>query len=160
MEAPTASQYGQTDHWSLTGSSHPSKICFLFPWISTFVQRFSFFFLEYVPHPLLQAQLNPFCCKKAFYILQGIWIFLFFPCILSSYLLHLYLSSRPPYTHMHIIKCWRRRQNKLYLESRTPSWAGLDCELYAQYLWKQHTNWKTRAPERRAPGLSIPKRIP
>ena len=28
-------------------------------------------------------------------------------------------------------------------------------ELYAQYLWKQHTNWKTRPPEGRTPGLSM-----
>ena len=48
------------------------------------------------------------------------------------------------------------RQNRLHLESRTPSWAGLDFELYAQYLWKRHTNWKTRhtpPPDGRAPGL-------
>ena len=55
------------------------------------------------------------------------------------------------------------RQNRLHLESRTPSWAGIvDFELYAQYLWKRHTNWKTRPlptpphpPPRdgRAPGL-------
>ena len=52
----------------------------------------------------------------------------------------------------------------LYLESRSPSWAALwtsvDFELYAQYLWKPHTNWKIRPPEGRAPGLSIAKRIP
>ena len=36
----------------------------------------------------------------------------------------------------------------------------VDFELYAQYLWKQHTNWKTRPPERRALELSIGKRIP
>ena len=35
-----------------------------------------------------------------------------------------------------------------------------DCELYAQYQWKRHTNWKTRPPEGRAPELSIAKRIP
>ena len=26
-------------------------------------------------------------------------------------------------------------------------------ELYVQYLWKQHTNWKTRPLNGRAPGL-------
>ena len=37
------------------------------------------------------------------------------------------------------------RQNRLHLESRTPSWA-VDFELYAQYLWKWHTTWKTKPP--------------
>ena len=32
---------------------------------------------------------------------------------------------------------------------------GPDCELYAQYLWKQHTNWKTRPLP-----SPLPKRIP
>ena len=37
------------------------------------------------------------------------------------------------------------RQNRLHLESKTSSWAGLwTFELYAQYLWKRHINWKTR----------------
>ena len=31
----------------------------------------------------------------------------------------------------------------------------VDFELYTQHLWKWHTNWKTRPPEGRAPGLSI-----
>ena len=31
----------------------------------------------------------------------------------------------------------------------------VDFKLYAQYLWKRHTNWKTRPPEGRAPGLSF-----
>ena len=46
-------------------------------------------------------------------------------------------------------------------ENRTDSLlkAGLhlgwtvDFELHAHYLWKRHTNWKTRPPERRAPRL-------
>ena len=43
---------------------------------------------------------------------------------------------------------------------QAPSWKQdsilgptVDFELYAQYLWKQHTNWKTRPLEGRAPGL-------
>ena len=32
---------------------------------------------------------------------------------------------------------------------------SVDFELYAQYLWKWHTNWKTRPPKGRVPGLSI-----
>ena len=43
------------------------------------------------------------------------------------------------------------RQNRLHLESRAPSWKQgsvlgrtVDFELFAQYLWKWHTNWKTR----------------
>ena len=31
----------------------------------------------------------------------------------------------------------------------------VDFELYAQYLWKRRTNWKTRLPEGRAPRLSF-----
>ena len=31
----------------------------------------------------------------------------------------------------------------------------VDFEVYAQYLPKGHTNWETRPPEGRAPGLSI-----
>ena len=31
----------------------------------------------------------------------------------------------------------------------------VDFELYAQYLWKRQTNWKTRPPEGRAPGLIL-----
>ena len=27
----------------------------------------------------------------------------------------------------------------------------VDFELYAQYLWKRHTNWKTRTPGRKSP---------
>ena len=48
---------------------------------------------------------------------------------------------------------WRRKQ--------APSWKQdsmlgqiVDFELYAQYLWKQHTNWKTRPPGR-DPGLNL-----
>ena len=60
------------------------------------------------------------------------------------------------YPHWALTRYWRRKQNRLYLESRTPSWAGLwTFELYAHYLWKRHTNWKTRPLEGRAPGLSI-----
>ena len=36
----------------------------------------------------------------------------------------------------------------------------VDFELYAQYLWKRHTNWKTRPPGGRAPGLSLLKEYP
>ena len=40
----------------------------------------------------------------------------------------------------------------------------VDFELYAQYLWKRHINWKTRPPEGRAPRLiprlPMPKIIP
>jgi len=43
---------------------------------------------------------------------------------------------------------------------QTPSWNQdsilgwtVDFELYTQYLWKRHTNRKTRPPEGRAPGL-------
>ena len=45
---------------------------------------------------------------------------------------------------------------------QAPSWKQdsilgqtVDFELDAQYLWKRHSNWKTRPPEERAPGLSI-----
>ena len=41
----------------------------------------------------------------------------------------------------------RNRQDRLYLESRTPCWARLwNFELYGQYLWKWHISWKTRTP--------------
>ena len=43
------------------------------------------------------------------------------------------------------------RQNRLHIESSTPSWAGLWTELYAQYLWKWHTKWKTRPPGWKSP---------
>ena len=36
------------------------------------------------------------------------------------------------------------RQNRLHLESRTPSWGELWTLNYMpSYLWKRHTNWKT-----------------
>ena len=41
---------------------------------------------------------------------------------------------------------------------QAPSWEQdsilgqtVDFQLYAQYLWKQHTNWKTTPPERKSP---------
>ena len=50
---------------------------------------------------------------------------------------------------------WRRKQTE-----QAPSWKQdsilgwtIEFELYAQYLWKRHTNWKTRSPEGRAPWL-------
>ena len=43
---------------------------------------------------------------------------------------------------------------------QAPSWKQdstlgqtVDFELYAQYLWKRHTNWKTRPLDGRAPGF-------
>ena len=43
-------------------------------------------------------------------------------------------------------------------EEQAPSWKQdsilgrtVDFELYAQYLWKWHTNWKTRPPEWKSP---------
>ena len=48
---------------------------------------------------------------------------------------------------------WRRKQTE-----QTPSWKQdsilgqtVDFELYAQYLWKWHTNWKTRPPGWKSP---------
>ena len=106
-----------------------SKICFLFPWISTFVQRFSVFFLEYVPHPLLQTQLNPFCCKKAFYILQGTWIFLFYDSPYSFIIFATFVPVLSPSIHTHA-------HNKMLKEEteQTPSWKQ-DSILGRTGLW-------------------------
>ena len=48
---------------------------------------------------------------------------------------------------------WRGKQTE-----QAPSWQQdsilgwtVDFELYAQYLWKQHTNWKTRPSEWKSP---------
>ena len=48
---------------------------------------------------------------------------------------------------------WRRKQTE-----QAPSWKQdsilgqtVDFELYAQYLWKRHTNWKTRPPGWKSP---------
>ena len=48
---------------------------------------------------------------------------------------------------------WSRKQTE-----QAPSWKQdsmlgqiVDFELYAQYLWKQHTNWKNRPPGRKGP---------
>ena len=46
---------------------------------------------------------------------------------------------------------WRRKQKRLHLEGRTLSWAGLWTLSYAQYLWKRHSNWKTRSPGWKSP---------
>ena len=43
---------------------------------------------------------------------------------------------------------WRRKQNRLHLETLGRT---VDLELYAQYLWKQQTNWKTRLPHTSPP---------
>ena len=62
-----------------------------------------------------------------------------------------------PYPVLHA-SSWRKQTEQ------APSWKQdsisgqtVDFELYAQYLWKQHTNWKTRPPPTpahgRAPGL-------
>ena len=47
-----------------------------------------------------------------------------------------------------MIDFWRRKQTE-----QAPSWKQdsilgqtVDFELYAQYLWKWHTNWKNQAP--------------
>ena len=52
---------------------------------------------------------------------------------------------------------WRRKQTE-----QAPSWKQdsilgwtVDFELYAQNLWKQHTNWKTRPPDGKPQGLYL-----
>ena len=50
---------------------------------------------------------------------------------------------------------WRRKQTEQALSWKQNSILGwtVDFELYAQYLWKRHTNWETRPPGGRAPWL-------
>ena len=57
---------------------------------------------------------------------------------------------------------WRRKQNRLYLSWEQDSILGrtVDFELYAQYLWKWHTNWETRPPKEEPQGSPSPKKIP
>ena len=46
---------------------------------------------------------------------------------------------------------WRRKQTEQAPSGEQNSISGgtVDIELYAQYLWKQHTNWKTSPPRPR-----------
>ena len=67
----------------------------------------------------------------------------------------MWTNSYNKYSH---ILSWRRKQTE-----QAPSWKqdsilgwSVDFELYAQYLWKWHTNWKIRPPHGRALGL-IPR---
>ena len=75
------------------------------------------------------------------------------------------LGNLPDFSVFSLLSCvisgtlpWRRKQTQQALTWKQDSildWT-VDFELYAQYLWKQQTNWKTRPPEGRAPGRSIP----
>ena len=64
--------------------------------------------------------------------------------------------------------CWRRKQTEQALSWKQDSILGqtVDFELHARYLWKRHTNWKTRPPSpmEEPQGLYLdspsPKRIP
>ena len=48
---------------------------------------------------------------------------------------------------------WRRKQTEQALSWKQDSILGRPVifELYAQYLWKRHTNWKTRPPGWKSP---------
>ena len=72
-----------------------------------------------------------------------------------------------PYEWCSYYELWASRGGMKEETEQALSWkldsvlgGTVDFELYAQYLWKWHTNWKTRPQEGRAPGLSIAKRIP
>ena len=52
-------------------------------------------------------------------------------------------------------RIWRKKQNRLYLESRTPSWAGLWTLSYMPSIYGNDIPTGKPGPEGRALGLSI-----
>ena len=62
-------------------------------------------------------------------------------------------------TYYHILSkdfTWRRKQNRLYLESRTPSWAGLWTLSYMPSIYGNEISTRKPGPlEGRGPGLSV-----
>ena len=88
------------------------------------------------------------------------------PCrtLLSPHsFLFLFLQGDSMYEHS---LCRRKQteQAQSWKQDTSLGWT-VDFELSAQYLWKQHTNWKTRPPRKEEPQGSyldspLPKRIP
>ena len=66
MEAPTASQYGQTDHWSLTGSSHPFQNMLSIPMNFYFCSEIFFFFLRICTSPPPSSSAQSFLLQEGF----------------------------------------------------------------------------------------------
>ena len=49
-----------------------------------------------------------------------------------------------------IVKEATDRTSSILKQDSILGWT-VDFQLYAQYLWKRHTNWKTRTPRRKSP---------
>ena len=97
-------------------------------------------------------------------------MFYFSLCTLDFFSFYYFLKMILPEIHFARKKKWWKKYNSFWsnavkLKEETEqvlSWKQgsilgwtVDFELYAQYLWKWHTNWKSRPLEGRAPVLSI-----